>query len=47
MTPGRAKWFTFHQQRMRTVKEEYISLIEYKDFADALAQLGHFMEEVC
>jgi transposase InsO family protein len=31
---------------MRTLKEEEVALTEYRDFADAYAQLGHFLDEV-
>lgn len=31
---------------MRTIKEEEVNLSDYQDFADAYAQLGHFLEEV-
>ena len=31
---------------MRTIKEEEIDLSEYEDFADALRQLGRFLEDV-
>ena len=31
---------------MRTIKEEEIDLSEYEDFADALRQLGRFLENV-
>lgn len=31
---------------MRTIKEESVSLSEYRDFADARHQLGRFLEEV-
>ena len=31
---------------MRTIKEEEIDLSEYEDFADALRQLGRFLDDV-
>ena len=27
-------------------KEEHVDLTEYRDFADALQQIGHFLEQV-
>jgi transposase InsO family protein len=36
----------YAERWMRTLKEEHISLTEYLDFADALVQIGHFIEEV-
>lgn len=36
-----------HAERLiRTIKEEEVQLSEYRDFADAYAQIGHFLEEV-
>lgn len=31
---------------IHTIKEEEVNLSEYEDFADALAQIGYFIEEV-
>lgn len=31
---------------MRTIKEEEVALTEYRDFADAYAQLGRFLDDV-
>jgi transposase InsO family protein len=31
---------------MRTIKEEEVDLSEYRDFLDARAQIGHFIEDV-
>ena len=31
---------------MRTIKEEHVFLSEYRDYADALSQIGHFLTEV-
>ena len=36
----------FAERLMRTIKEEEVSLTEYQDFADALRQLGRFLDEV-
>ncbi|HET8905793.1 MAG TPA: integrase core domain-containing protein, partial [Ktedonobacterales bacterium] len=36
-----------HAERlMRTIKEEEVALTEYRDFADAYAQIGCFLDEV-
>ena len=31
---------------MRTIKEEEVDLSDYKDYTDALQQLGRFLDEV-
>ncbi|MDH7506152.1 MAG: integrase core domain-containing protein, partial [Candidatus Acetothermia bacterium] len=36
----------YAERVIRTIKEEEVELAEYADFADALAQMGHFIEEV-
>jgi putative transposase len=36
----------FAERLMRTIKEEEVDLSEYNDFADALAQIGRFLEDV-
>jgi transposase InsO family protein len=36
----------YAQRRMRTIKEEEVSLTEYLDFADALRQRGRFLDAV-
>jgi Integrase core domain len=36
----------YAERRMRTIKEEQVALTEYLDFADALRQLGRFLDEV-
>lgn len=36
----------YAERLMRTIKEEEVALTEYRDFADAYAQLGHFLDEV-
>jgi len=42
-----AAWQNGYAERlMRTIKEEEVELSEYRDYADAYAQLGHFLDEV-
>lgn len=36
----------YAERLMRTIKEEHVSLTEYADFADALAQIGQFLSDV-
>jgi len=36
----------YAERLIRTIKEEEVDLSEYSDFADAYAQIGHFIEEV-
>jgi putative transposase len=36
----------YAERLMRTIKEEEVDLTEYEDFADALRQLGRFLDEV-
>ena len=36
----------FAERLMRTIREEEIDLTEYRDFADALRQLGRFLDDV-
>ncbi len=36
----------YAERLMRTIKEEEVALTEYRDFADAYAQLGRFLDEV-
>jgi transposase InsO family protein len=36
----------YAERLMRTIKEEEVALAEYEDFEDALAQLGHFIDDV-
>jgi hypothetical protein len=31
---------------MRTIKEEEVDLAEYEDYADAMRQIGRFLDEV-
>jgi len=36
----------YAERVIRTIKEEEVSLTEYRDYGDALAQLGHFIDDV-
>jgi putative transposase len=36
----------YAERLMRTIKEEEVALSEYEDFADALRQLGRFLDDV-
>lgn len=36
----------YAERLMRTIKEEEVDLTEYEDFADALRQIGRFLDEV-
>ncbi|HED03814.1 MAG TPA: hypothetical protein ENI60_03485 [Candidatus Fraserbacteria bacterium] len=36
----------YAERLMRTIKEEELDLSEYEEFADALGQIGQFIEEV-
>jgi putative transposase len=36
----------FAERLIRTIKEEEVDLSDYHDYADALSQIGHFIEEV-
>lgn len=36
----------YAERLIRTIKEEEVDLCEYADFADALTQIGHFIEQV-
>ena len=36
----------YAERLMRTIKEECVSLTEFRDFADAQAQLGRFLDQV-
>ena len=36
----------YAERLMRTIKEEEVALTEYRDFADAYAQIGRFLEHV-
>lgn len=42
-----AAWQNGYAERlMRTIKEEEVQLSEYRDYAEAYAELGHFLDEV-
>jgi len=42
-----AAWQNGYAERlMRTIKEEEVALSEYRNYADAYQQLGHFLDEV-
>jgi transposase InsO family protein len=36
----------YAERLIRTIKEEEVALTEYRDFADAYAQIGHFLDDV-
>jgi putative transposase len=36
----------YAERGMRTIKEEEVDLSEYRDFADARAQIGRFLDDV-
>jgi transposase InsO family protein len=36
----------FAERVVRTIKEEEINLADYRDFDDALAQIGRFIDDV-
>jgi putative transposase len=36
----------YAERLMRTIKEAQVALTEYRDFADAYAQIGHFLDDV-
>ena len=44
--PGAAWQNGYAERIMRTIKEEEIDLADYHNFADAYAQIGHFIEQV-
>ena len=42
-----AAWQNGYAERlMRTIKEEWVDLSDYQDYADALSQIGYFLEQV-
>jgi putative transposase len=43
---GKAEENGYAERLMRTIKEEEVDLSEYRDFADAHNQIGHFIEDV-
>jgi putative transposase len=44
--PGEPRQNGYAERLMRTIKEEEVALTEYRDFADAYAQIGRFLDEV-
>jgi transposase InsO family protein len=43
---GKAEENGYAERFMRTIKEEEVDLSDYRDFAEALAQIGQFIEDV-
>ena len=43
---GKAEENGYAERVMRTIKEEEVDLSDYADFADALCQIGRFIEDV-
>lgn len=43
---GHAEQNGYAERVIRTIKEEEVYLTEYRDFADALAQIGRFIDDV-
>ena len=43
---GEATQNPYAERVIRTIKEEEVDLSDYQDFADAYAQIGHFIEQV-
>ena len=43
---GHAEQNGYAERVIRTIKEEEVHLTEYRDYEDALAQIGHFIEDV-
>lgn len=43
---GKAEENGYAERFMRTIKEEEVDLSEYQDFADAVSQIGRFIEDV-
>jgi putative transposase len=44
--PGEPRQNGSAERLMRTIKEEEVALTEYRDFADAYAQIGRFLDDV-
>jgi putative transposase len=44
--PGEPRQNGYAERLMRTIKEEEVALTEYRDFADAYAQIGRFLDDV-
>jgi putative transposase len=43
---GKASQHGYAERVLRTIKEEEVHLSDYRDYADARARLGHFLDEV-
>jgi putative transposase len=43
---GKAEENGYAERFMRTIKEEEVDLSDYQDYADAVSQIGHFIEDV-
>ena len=43
---GKAEENGYAERFMRTIKEEEVDLSEYRDFSDALHQIGYFIQDV-
>ena len=43
---GKSEEKVYADRLLRTIKEEEVDLSDYHDFADALSQIGHFIEQV-
>jgi putative transposase len=43
---GKAEENGYAERFMRTIKEEEVDLSDYRDFADAYEQIGHFIDDV-
>ena len=43
---GHAEQNGYGERVIRTIKEEEVYLSEYRDYEDALKQVGHFIDEV-
>jgi len=44
---GKAEENGYAERVIRTIKEEEMYLSKYVDFADAVQQIGHFIEDIC
>jgi putative transposase len=43
-----AAWQNGYAERlMRTIKEEEVELADHENYADAMRQIGRFLDEVC
>jgi transposase InsO family protein len=43
---GHAEQNGYAERVIRTIKEEEVGLTEYRDYEDALTQIGHFIDDV-